>query len=151
MERYEIQKPDCVKKRKRVGRGGSSGHGKTSCRGHKGQMARSGASRKLGFEGGQMPLQRRLPKRGFNNTIFKNEYQIVNVSQLEKLKEAVLTPEILFNTGLIRKSWAPVKVLGNGDLTKKIAVTADAFSKSAEEKIRKAGGDIKIRENVCAE
>ncbi len=151
MEQYQIQKPDCIKKRKRVGIGNSSGHGKTSCRGHKGQMARSGASRKLGFEGGQMPLQRRLPKRGFTNAIFKLEYQIVNISQLEKLGESSVNPEVLVRYGLVRKSCDPIKILGNGDLTKKISITADAFSKSAEEKIRKAGGEIQLREKKCAE
>lgn len=151
MEQYQIQKPDCIKKRKRVGIGNSSGHGKTSCRGHKGQMARSGAHHKVGFEGGQMPLQRRVPKRGFTNAIFKLEFQIVNVAQLEKLAEAAINPEILVRYGLVRKSCDPIKILGNGELTKKINITADAFSKSAEEKIRKAGGDIQLREKKCAE
>ena len=151
MEQYQIQKPDCIKKRKRIGCGNSSGHGKTSCGGHKGQKARSGASHKVGFEGGQMPLQRRVPKRGFNNSIFKVEYQIVNLSQLEKLSEATINPETLVQHGLIRKSYDLVKILGNGELTKKITIKADAFSKSAEEKIRKAGGDIQLREKVSAE
>lgn len=151
MERYEIQRPDCIKNRKRVGRGGSSGHGKTSCRGQKGQMSRSGAKHKTGFEGGQMPLQRRIPKRGFTNAVFKKEYQIINIAQLEKASESEINPDILVKMGLIRNTCVPVKVLGNGELTKKLSVVADAFSESAIEKIRKAGGDVKVREIQCAE
>ncbi|MFA5518523.1 MAG: 50S ribosomal protein L15, partial [Spirochaetota bacterium] len=119
MEQYTIKKPDSIKRRKRVGIGPSSGHGKTSCRGHKGQMSRSGSTVKPWFEGGQMPLQRRLPKRGFNN-IFRKEYQIVNLAQLEKLNASEVTPEVLKKAGLIDKAAKPVKILGNGDL--KIAV-----------------------------
>ena len=126
------------KNRKRVGRGGA--HGKTSCRGHKGQRSRSGAERRLWFEGGQMPIMRRLPKRGFTN-INRVEYQVVNLSDLEKVKKAEeITPDVLLENGLISKKTMPVKILGNGELKDKVNVTAHAFSKSAIEKIKAAGG-----------
>ena len=140
MELYTLKKPASIKKKKRVGIGPSSGHGKTSCRGHKGQMSRSGSKHRAWFEGGQMPLQRRIPKRGFNN-IFKVYYQIVNVSQLEKLEEAEITPEVLVKCGLIDSVSEPVKILGNGEISKGKKVTADAFSASAMEKIKNAGGE----------
>ena len=140
MELYTLKKPASIKRKKRVGIGPSSGHGKTSCRGHKGQMARSGAKHRAWFEGGQMPLQRRLPKRGFNN-IFKTYYQVVNVSQLDKLDVSEITPELLVKFGLIDSVCEPVKVLGNGEISKSKKVTADAFSASAIEKIKKAGGE----------
>lgn len=146
MEQYTIKKPDSMKKRKRVGIGPSSGHGKTSCRGHKGQMSRSGSTHKAWFEGGQMPLQRRVPKRGFNN-IFRIEYQLINVSQLEKLNAAEVTPEVLKKAGLIDKADKPVKVLGNGDLKIAVKVTADAFSTGAMNKIKAAGGEATHRDN----
>lgn len=144
MEPYTIKKPDSMKKRKRVGIGPSSGHGKTSGRGHNGQMSRSGSKSKPWFEGGQMPLQRRIPKRGFNN-IFRKEYQLVNVAQLEKLNVAEVTPAILKKAGLIDKADKPVKVLGNGDLKIAVKVTADAFSTGAANKIKAAGGEATIR------
>lgn len=144
MEQYTIKKPDSMKKRKRVGVGPSSGHGKTCGRGHKGQMSRSGSGEKPWFEGGQMPLQRRVPKRGFNN-IFRKEYQLVNVSQLEKLNAAEVTPDILKKAGLIDKADKPVKVLGNGDLKISVKVTADAFSTGAKNKIKAAGGEASLR------
>lgn len=140
MELYTLKKPASIKRKKRVGIGPSSGHGKTSCRGHKGQMARSGAKHRSWFEGGQMPLQRRIPKRGFNN-IFKVYYQVVNVSQLDKLDTAEITPEVLVKSGLIDSVCEPVKILGNGEITKGKKVIADAFSASAIEKIKKAGGE----------
>jgi len=140
MELYTLKKPASIKRRKRVGIGPSSGHGKTSCRGHKGQMARSGAKHRAWFEGGQMPLQRRIPKRGFNN-IFKVYYQVVNVSQLDKLDVAEITPEILVKSGLIDSVCEPVKILGNGEISKGKKIIADAFSASAIEKIKKAGGE----------
>ncbi len=140
MEFYTLKKPESIKRRKRVGIGPSSGHGKTSCRGHKGQMARSGSKHRAWFEGGQMPLQRRIPKRGFNN-IFKVTYQIVNVSQLEKIDATEITPEILLKSGIIDSLCEPVKILGNGEFTKGKKVVADAFSSSAMEKIQKAGGE----------
>ncbi len=144
MEQYTIKKPDSIKRRKRVGIGPSSGHGKTSCRGHKGQMSRSGSTVKPWFEGGQMPLQRRVPKRGFNN-IFKKEYQLVNVSQLEKLNASEVTPEVLKKAGLIDKAAKPVKILGDGDLKIAVKVFADAFSAAAMTKIKAAGGEASFR------
>jgi len=135
--------PGSRKKRKRVGRGPGSGHGKTSCRGHKGQNSRSGGGVKPGFEGGQMPLQRRLPKRGFTN-IFQKTFSIVNVSSLEKLEESEITPEVLIKEGLVRKIQDGVKILGNGELTKAVTVKAHAFSASAKEKIEKAKGTAEV-------
>ncbi|PKL36140.1 MAG: 50S ribosomal protein L15 [Spirochaetae bacterium HGW-Spirochaetae-1] len=144
MEQYEIKRPESFKKRKRIGCGTGSGHGKTSCRGQKGQMSRSGSKHRAWFEGGQMPLQRRIPKRGFNN-IFKAEFQLINVSQLNKLNENVIDAETLLKAGLIKKSETQIKILGNGELTKSVKVIADVFSKSAQEKIVKAGGEAVIR------
>jgi large subunit ribosomal protein L15 len=135
--------PGSKKKRKRVGRGPGSGHGKTSCRGHKGQNSRSGGGVKPGFEGGQMPLQRRLPKRGFTN-IFAKTFSIVNVGSLEGLEESEITPEVLVREGLIRKVHDGVKVLGNGELTRAVTVKAHSFSASAKEKIEKASGTAEI-------
>jgi large subunit ribosomal protein L15 len=127
------------KKTKRVGRGPGSRHGKTSCRGHKGQLARSGAKFRAWFEGGQMPLQRRLPKRGFTN-IFKKTFQVVNVSELESLKAKAVSPQDLYQAKIIRKQHVPVKVLGNGELKRAVEIHAHAFTKSAIEKIEAAGG-----------
>lgn len=124
---------------KRVGRGPGSGHGKTSCRGHKGQKSRSGAKSRPWFEGGQMPLQRRVPKRGFTN-IFRREYQVVNVGDLNSMKREKISPEVLLSARLIRKRNALLKILGDGDVTKSLEVSAHAFSKSAVEKIEAAGG-----------
>jgi len=135
--------PGSRRKRKRVGRGPGSGHGKTSCRGHKGQNARSGGGTKAGFEGGQMPLQRRLPKRGFTN-IFQKNRVIVNVGVLEKLEETTITPELLVSEGIIKDIGDGVKILGNGDITRSITVKAHAFSVSAREKIEKAKGSIEL-------
>jgi large subunit ribosomal protein L15 len=125
--------------RKRVGRGMGSGHGKTSTRGHKGQGSRSGSSLMRGFEGGQMPLHRRLPKRGFTN-IFRTEYTVLNLSRLEDLNESELTLEAFIAKGLLAKRGGLLKILGNGELTKAITVHAHKFSKAAQEKIEKAGG-----------
>lgn len=133
------------KNKKRVGRGPGSGHGKTAARGMNGQLSRSGAKKKAWFEGGQMPLQRRVPKFGFTN-IFKVEYQVVNVQDLQKLadaKEKVVNAEILRKYGLVRKKNLPVKILGSGELKGKLQVEVNAFSKSAQEKIESAGGSIK--------
>jgi large subunit ribosomal protein L15 len=127
------------KKTKRVGRGPGSRHGKTSCRGHKGQHARSGAKFRAWFEGGQMPLQRRLPKRGFTN-IFKKTFQVVNVSEMESLKAKAVSPQDLYQAKIIRKQHVPVKVLGNGELKRAVEIHAHAFTKSAIEKIEAAGG-----------
>ena len=130
--------------KKRVGRGPGSGHGKTSSRGEKGQKSRSGFSCKLGFEGGQMPLQRRIPKRGFTN-IFRTSYAVLNLSDLEERFEAGATVDrdALKQAGLLRGA-RKVKVLGDGDLTKKLNVHADKFSKSAREKIEAAGGSCQV-------
>jgi large subunit ribosomal protein L15 len=125
--------------KKRVGRGMGSGHGKTSARGHKGQHAGTGFSQKRGFEGGQMPLHRRLPKRGFTN-IFKKQFAIVNLGRLEKLEGDTFNAETLIAAGLIHKVKDGIKVLGTGQLTRSITVEAHHFSKSAVEKIEKAGG-----------
>lgn len=135
--------PGSRKKRKRVGRGPGSGHGKTSCRGHKGQKSRSGGGTKAGFEGGQMPLQRRLPKRGFTN-IFAKQYAVVNISTLEKLSGSDITPEVLKNEGIIKNIRDGVKILGNGEITRAINVKAHAFSASAKEKITSAKGSVEV-------
>ena len=130
---------------KRLGCGESSGHGKTSGKGHKGQKARSGGSIRLGFEGGQMPLIRRLPKRGFNNTAFKVTYAPVNLGDLEKLDATnVLDEKALRDAGLVNGSWDGVKILGGGALTKKFSLKVDAVSASAREAIEKAGGSIEL-------
>lgn len=132
------------KKRKRVGRGDGSGHGKTSCRGHKGQGSRSGGNTKPGFEGGQMPLQRRLPKRGFHN-IFRNEMAVVNLVQLDALAGAgEVAPETMLQHGLISGKNRQVKVLGEGNWTKAVTVRAHGFSASAKEKIEAAGGKAEL-------
>jgi len=144
MEQYTIKKPDSIKKRKRVGIGPSSGHGKTSCRGHKGQKSRSGVSIRPGFEGGQMPLQRRIPKRGFNN-IFKKEYQIVNISVFEKIDVNEITPEVLEKKGYITDRNKLVKILAKGECSKAVKITADSISASAAEKVKKAGGEVILR------
>ena len=134
------------KNRKRVGRGEGSGHGGTSTRGMNGQMSRSGSKHKAWFEGGQMPLQRRIPKFGFTN-IFRIEFQVVNISSLEKHAEKfgsdVVTIEVLKKNGLVSSSKRPVKILGQGDLKAKLQIEVNAFSNSAKEKIEKAGGSIK--------
>ncbi len=135
-----------TEKRKRVGRGMGSGMGKTSTRGHKGQRSRSGSRMIRGFEGGQMPLHRRLPKRGFTN-IFRKEYAIVSLERLAELcqstSEATITPETLRKAGVV-KTKLPVKVLGDGELKSALTVSAHKFSKSAQEKITKAGGKFEV-------
>ena len=132
--------PGSVKDAKRKGRGHGTGNGKTAGRGHKGQKARSGGGVRPGFEGGQMPLARRLPKRGFTN-IFAKEYVEINVAQLERFENGtVVTPELLKETGVISKICDGVVVLGRGEVTKSLTVQAARFSKSAEEKIAAAGG-----------
>jgi len=133
------------KERKRIGRGPASGQGKTAGKGHKGQKARAGRGMRAGFEGGQMPLQRRIPKRGFVN-IFGTEYTIVNVAALEERFEngAVIDLEALVNVGLVTKVLDGVKILGNGDLTKNFTVKANAFSESAKQKIEAAGGKAEV-------
>ncbi len=136
--------PDSNKEVKRVGRGHGSGNGKTAGKGHKGQNARSGGGVRIGFEGGQMPLARRIPKRGFNN-IFAAKYSVVNVSDLNKFKDGtVVDTELLIASGLVKKVNDGVKILGNGELTAKLTVKAAKFSQSAIEKIEKAGGKAEV-------
>jgi large subunit ribosomal protein L15 len=132
---------------KRLGSGESSGHGKTSGKGHKGQKARSGGSLRLGFEGGQMPLIRRLPKRGFNNAAFHKNYAIVNLSDLSAFKEGTIVNEqLLRDSNLIRGHGAGLKILGGGELKHGLTIEADKISASAREKIEKAGGTVTMRE-----
>jgi large subunit ribosomal protein L15 len=128
--------------KKRVGRGMGSGMGKTSTRGHKGQRSRSGSRMMRGFEGGQMPLHRRMPKRGFTN-VFRQEFNIVNLEKLAALGETTITPEVLRKAGVI-KGKNRLKVLGDGELTIALTVHAHKFSKSAQEKITKAGGKFEV-------
>jgi large subunit ribosomal protein L15 len=135
------------KNRKRIGRGPGSGYGKTAGRGHKGQKSRSGYAGKPGFEGGQMPLQRRLPKRGFTN-IFSKRYQVVNLDRLAAFKAGDdINAESLHKAGIIRSANAPVKILGNGKLDKALNITADAFSAAAKESIEKAGGKAEVKQS----
>ncbi|MEJ2111292.1 MAG: 50S ribosomal protein L15 [Acidobacteriota bacterium] len=130
--------------KKRVGRGMGSGHGKTSTRGHKGQLSRAGSGIRPGFEGGQMPLHRRLPKRGFNN-IFRKEYTAVNLEQLSGFEaDAKVDPQTLKDRGVIKNLRSEIKILGGGELKHAIHVRAHKFSKSAVEKIEKAGGSIEV-------
>jgi large subunit ribosomal protein L15 len=141
----ELKAPPGGNKRvKRVGRGIGSGHGKTSTRGHKGQKARSGGGTRPGFEGGQMPLQRRLPKRGFTN-VFKKQYAIVNIKDLNIFDDgSEITPEILQKSGLIKKFYDGVKVLGDGELEKKLTIRVHKISRQAEEKINAKGGRVEV-------
>lgn len=146
MKLHELQPAEgSVKDVKRIGRGHGSGNGKTAGKGHKGQKARSGGSIRPGFEGGQMPLQRRMPKRGFNN-IFANEYAEINVSVLEARFEdgAVVDAEALLASGAIKDAKDGIKVLGNGEITKKLTVKAAKFTAAAQEKIEKAGGKAEV-------
>ena len=137
--------PGSTSERKRIGRGPASGQGKTAGKGHKGQKARAGRGMQIGFEGGQMPLQRRIPKRGFNN-IFASEIAIVNVAALDKAYEAgaTVTVDSLIEKGLVKKALDGVKVLGHGELTKALTVQANAFSESAKQKIEAAGGKTEV-------
>ena len=131
------------KNKKRIGRGMGSGHGKTATRGSKGQHAGTGFSQKRGFEGGQMPLHRRLPKRGFTN-IFKKQYAIVNLGRLETLEGETFNPDRLMELGVVKKLGDGLKILGSGQLTRKIQVTAHLFSKSALQKIQASGGTAEV-------
>jgi large subunit ribosomal protein L15 len=132
------------KRKKRVGRGAGSGHGKTSCRGHKGQKSRSGGPKGAGFEGGQMPLQRRLPKRGFKNR-FGIEYAIISLDKINSLKEMdLITPELLMEKRIIKNIKDGLKVLGSGNIQRPVTVKATAFSASAIEKIKAAGGSTEV-------
>ncbi len=139
-------------KKKRVGRGPGSGLGKTAGRGHKGQKSRSGYSKKIGFEGGQMPLQRRLPKRGFTN-IFKKKWLEISLAKLEESFNAgdEITPEVLHEKGLIKKAKHDLVILGNGDISKALKISAHRFTKAAREKIENAGGSVtQITREVAA-
>lgn len=130
---------------KRLGRGSSSGTGKTSGRGENGQKSRSGGGVRVGFEGGQLPLYRRLPKRGFSNAMFKKVYAVINVSDLNRFEEGTeVTPELLFEMGIIKKQLSGIKVLGNGELEKKLTVRAHKFSNIAKEKIEAKGGKAEV-------
>jgi large subunit ribosomal protein L15 len=132
-------------KPKRVGRGPGSGHGKTACRGSKGQRSRAGHSLKLGFEGGQMPVHRRIPKRGFNNSIFRRQYAAINVSQLNGFKSgSIVTPEDMVRQGIIKRAVHGVKILGEGDLKPSLLVRAHKFSAEATKKILAAGGSVEV-------
>lgn len=136
--------PGSRKKRKRIGRGEGSGYGGTSGKGHKGARSRAGFKSRAGFEGGQTPLQRRLPKRGFTN-IFKKEFQVVNLKDFERIKRVKkIDPTLLYEKRLIRKKNVPVKILGEGEITRQLDISAHAFSKTAQQKIEAAQGRITI-------
>jgi large subunit ribosomal protein L15 len=143
---HNLTRDPSHKKKYRVGRGSGSGNGKTCGRGHKGQKSRSGYSRKMGFEGGQMPLIRRIPKRGFTN-IFKTEYKVVNLDVLDRFDAgSVINPTVLYEKKIIKGKNSLVKILGNEEITKPLVVEAHKFSKTAKEKIQAAGGTIKVIE-----
>jgi large subunit ribosomal protein L15 len=147
MKLHELRPaPGSTKTKKRVGRGSGSGLGTTAGKGHKGQKARSGGQTKPGFEGGQMPLTRRLPKRGFNNSMFAVCYEIVNLNQIEEKfnNGDVVNRETLVEKGLVKGNKDGIKILGNGDITKKLTVEADKISASAEKKIKDIGGQVRI-------
>ena len=148
MRLHNLQpRPGSRHRTKRLGCGESSGHGKTSGKGHKGQKARSGGSIRLGFEGGQMPLIRRLPKRGFNNAAFHKHYAIVNVSDLNAFKAGtVVNEQLLRESNLVRGHFVGIKILGEGELKHDLEVQADKISATAREKIEKAGGTVTLRE-----
>ena len=139
----KLVKPvNSIKKSKRVGRGNGSGLGRTSGRGHKGAGQRSGFKHRYWFEGGQMPLYRRVPMRGFNNSNFQKSYEIVNLSNISKIKTKNIDSEVLFKNGLISSLFSAVKILGNGDIDKAYNITASSFSESAVKKIEEAGGKV---------
>ncbi len=136
-------RPGARKRKKRIGCGESSGHGKTSCKGHKGQMARAGRGIRPGFEGGQMPLFRRLPKKGFSNDRFRDVYEVVNVGDLNAFEDgSVINEAALREKGLVNRTCDAVKILGTGDLSRKLTVEIKSLSASAREKIEKAGGSV---------
>jgi large subunit ribosomal protein L15 len=132
------------KDKKRVGRGAGSGHGKTSTKGHKGQKARSGGTKGPSFEGGQTPLQRRLPKRGFKNAPFKKVYAVLNIKDIDRLNLDLITPEILLQKGIIKDLKDGLKILGDGVITKPVTVKAHAFSETALSKLRAANGTAEV-------
>ena len=131
-----------IRKRKRIGRGNATGQGRTAGKGHNGYKSRSGASSRLHFEGGQTPLMRRLPKRGFSNHLFKKNVQIVNLDRIQSLGLEKVDVNILIEQGVIKKANNPVKILGHGDISSSVEVSADMFSKSAVQKIEKSGGKV---------
>ncbi len=138
-----------VRKKKRVGRGPGSGTGKTAGRGENGQKSRSGYSRKIGFEGGQMPLHRRVPKRGFTNSPFRKEFAEVNLGRLEVFEEGtIVTPDVLMKWGIVRRLRDGVKILGKGDLSKALTVHAHRFSAKAKERIAAVGGKAEVLEKT---
>ena len=141
----KLVKPvNSIKKSRRVGRGNGSGLGRTSGRGHKGAGQRSGFKHRYWFEGGQMPLYRRVPMRCFNNSNFQKSYEIVNLSKISKIKDKNIDSEVLFKNGLISSVFAAVKILGNGDIEKAYNITASSFSESAVKKIEEAGGKVVV-------
>lgn len=146
MKLHELKKnPGATHSKKIVGRGPGSGLGKTSGKGHKGQNARSGGGVNPVFEGGQLPLYRRLPKRGFSNAKFKTEYAVINVSDLDKFEEGtVITPELLKEVGMVKKQLAGIKVLGNGKITKKVTIRAHRFTSSALRKLEESGSKAEV-------
>ena len=131
--------------KKRVGRGHGSGLGRNAGRGDKGYHSRSGSKHRSWFEGGQMPLHRRVPKRGFSNFLFKKEFQIVNLSDLNIIESEEINPAVMKENGLVKYSLRPIKILGDGEIDKKMNVTASAFSSSAKSKIEKAGGTVEVQ------
>lgn len=136
-------RPGAKKRRKRIGCGESSGHGKTSCKGHKGQKARAGAGIRPGFEGGQMPLHRRLPKKGFSNVQFRDVYEVVNVGALNAFEDGtVINEAFLRENNIVNRNCDAIKILGSGDLSRKLTIEIKNVSASAREKIEKAGGSI---------
>ncbi len=141
----KLVKPvNSIKKSRRVGRGNGSGLGRTSGRGHKGAGQRSGFKHRYWFEGGQMPLYRRVPMRGFNNSNFQKSYEIVNLSSISKINAKNIDSEVLFKNGLISSVFAAVKILGNGNIDKAYNITASSFSESAVKKIEEAGGKVVV-------
>lgn len=144
MRLQDVQpRPGAKKRRKRIGCGESSGHGKTSCKGHKGQKARAGKGIRPGFEGGQMPLHRRLPKKGFSNVQFRDVYEVVNVSSLNAFEDGTVINEAsLREAGIVNRNCDAIKILGAGDLSRKLTIEVKNVSASAREKIEKAGGTI---------
>lgn len=144
MRLHNLPKSGGFKSRKRIGRGEGSGRGKTSGRGHKGQRARAGFSLRPGFESGHVPLYRKLPKRGFNNAQFRTDYEILNVGDLERIEGSVADRDALVKSGLIRSNAKRIKVLGEGELSKALTVSAHKFSASAKAKIESAGGIVNL-------
>ena len=144
MEGFNIRAPKGQKKNKRLGRGVGSGHGKTAGKGHKGQKARAGGGVRLGFEGGQMPLFRRIARRGFSNYPFKKEFQVINISDLNRFADGdMVTPATLAQRGLAKKKGVAVKILGVGELTRKLVIDGATVSSAAREKIVAMGGEVK--------